>query len=207
MSDAHAELSRHPPAPAVPLEVLPLRSVIDCVWVERFCDDTAPRRGHAIEATQQTARSRPGAEHPEVLAKHDDRVEEAERVIDSVETENARVANIALLARRDRPGRGVDPDDLETAFLKMEGSATAAATDIEHTTAHEAHRTALVGVVPALEWREEVRSVERHDEAVITLDDLPRRLPRKGVLEDGAPDIANAWLSHPQVPSIKTGGC
>jgi hypothetical protein len=179
-----------------------LHWIIDGVWIERFCDDASSRCRHAIEAIEQTSRSCTGTEHPEVLAEHDYRVELSEGGIDSVDPQDACVANTSPLAGSDRSGRGVDADYFETAFLKMKARPATAAADIEHAPAYEAHRATLIGVIPPLERREKVGSVENHHEAVVTLGDLPCRLPGKRVLENSAPDIANARLSHPQIPSI-----
>jgi hypothetical protein len=79
-----------------------LHWVIECVRIKRLCDATAAPRRDAIEATEQTSRPRRGADHAEVLAEHDHRVEHAERGVDSVDAENACVANTPRLADRDR---------------------------------------------------------------------------------------------------------
>jgi hypothetical protein len=106
------------------------------------------------------------------LTEHDHRVEESERGIDGIDIEHASVTNAPVYGDRDGALRGVDTDDAETAFLKLQADSTSAATHVQNSAADEPHRTALVGVIPVFEWGEEIACIESHHEAVVAFDDL-----------------------------------
>ena len=157
--------------------------------VERLGDYAATSGGGPGKAPQETARATLRADHPEVLAEEDDRVEKAERRVDGVESEEPSVSNASPPAALDCPGRGVDTDDLDPTFLEIQTDSTAATTDVEDAAAGEAHRPALGPVVPFCEGCDEIAGVESHDEAVIPLDDLHRPFSGEQVAKDSTVNI------------------
>jgi hypothetical protein len=102
-----------------------------------------------VEAAEQPPPLRLAAEQTEVVPEHDDGVEDAERPVDVLEREDARVADAAAPAGLDRARRGVDRDHLAPALLEVQGDAPGAAADVEHAAADEPHRAALAGRPPA----------------------------------------------------------
>lgn len=117
MADAHAELPWHAPTALVSLAVELLSGLVECVWVEGLCDDPAPRRRDMCQPRQKTTRTSARAEHPEVLAEKDDRVELAHRRIDRVDREHSCVSHASSQAALDRSRRRIDADDLESTLL------------------------------------------------------------------------------------------
>jgi len=149
-----------------------LHRIIERVRVEGLGNDATAWRRHASEPLEEATSSRSGAEHPEVLTEHDHRVEESERGIYGIDIEHASVTNAPVFGDRDGSSGGVDTDDVETAFLKVQADSTPAATHVQNSAADEPHRTPLVGVIPVFEWGEEIACIERHYEAVVAFDDL-----------------------------------
>jgi hypothetical protein len=166
-----------------------LNRIVDSVRVERLGDDATTWSRNLGKPPQETARSGLRPEHPEVLAEEDDRVEDSDRRVDGVDSEELSVSHASPAAAFDCPGRGVDPDDLDPAILEVKADSTAAAADVEYAAANEAHGPALYPVVPLGEGREKIPGVESHDESVIALDDLHRTLSGERVSKHSAPNV------------------
>jgi hypothetical protein len=148
--------------------------VVRAVDVSRLGHDAPAVARKAMEAAQQPLGLRRVRDQAEVVSEHDDRVEEAERLVYVVDRAEAYIAHAASAAHLDCAGRDVDADDVLAALLEVEADSPAAATDVERATADEAHRLSFHCRPTAEGCEVEARANGRVDEAVIPLDDLER---------------------------------
>jgi hypothetical protein len=191
VADSDSELAAHAAASTVTPVIRQVRRVVGLINVPRLGDDAPPVARQPVEAPQEPLRLRRAREEAEVVPEHDDRVEDAERLVDVVDRAQAHVAHSAPAADLHGSGRIVDADDLLAARLEMEADPAAAAADVEGATADEAHRLPIERVPPP-EGREiGPRPRIRLDEAVVALHDLAR-LP---TVEGGQEHLSVAVLA------------
>jgi hypothetical protein len=174
--DPHPQLPGHAPTANVSFPVAPVDGIVERMWIEGLRDEAPAMGRHRCEPFQEPASARARPKNAEALAEQHDRVEDPERSVELLDTDEPGVPDAAPAAALDGAARS------RCRPPPAQAHAASAATDVEYAPPDETHRAPLVRVVPAREGRDEVPRVEGHEEPVVALDDLVRASPRESVL-------------------------
>src|SRR5215208_2527113 len=126
VADPDADLTAHPTPLAVPLVIREMLRARSVVRIEALAHDPAALGGDPVQAAEQAARLRPRCEQAEVVAVHHDGVEDSERLVDVLDAEATRIVDPAPPTNLDRPGRGVDCDDIVSFLVEVERESAGA---------------------------------------------------------------------------------
>src|SRR5919108_1215060 len=99
--------------------------------VQRRRDDPGSGRRQLLQPAQHPARALRGAEQTEVVAPHDEAVEDAVAAVKGGEGPDMTVVHAAALAHPDRARGVVDGNDLVPALLAVEGDPSRSRADVE----------------------------------------------------------------------------
>src|SRR3954468_23754730 len=92
-----------------------------------------------MKPTEDSSGTLRRSEEPEVSAEHQNRVECAEAVIETLERHGVRAFQAAQATRLDRRRGIVDANDLETTIAEMQHEPPCSASDVEDMPPHVAH--------------------------------------------------------------------
>ena len=171
--------------------------LIGAVNIERLGHDAGILTGEFLETAQHPLRPAGIGEQAEIVAHHQDRIENTKRSVYLVESQLARIGHAPFAADFECARRYIYANDLVILFLQIQGKAPGAQPHIQYAPAHKLHRLLHAGRPFAEGCKIGIQIVGGNQITVITLNKLTTGLAGEMVGQQQTEGIVSLRILHP----------